>query len=1088
MVEAPVWTELGQRLHHFADNLAADPAFREVITALKAGRPASVDGVVGSACALLMASMAQHADAPLLVVCPQAALVDDVCGDLALFTDASVTAFPAWESRLGERLVYDDIYGDRLRTLKRLNSPQPTGIVVSSIQSLLQPVPPSTAVAQHTRVVRQGERLAADELIQWLVTNGFHATSGVELPGEFARRGGIVDLFAPDWSYPVRVEWFDDQIESMRTFDVTTQRSIDKVTSIDITILPSAGNAAMRAAGVRSDLMSYLPASAWCVLWEPQQIDQQATRYLHRQEDPDTHWQLGDVFASIAKFGHVSVSSLATSVAPDHYGLATKSVERFSGEVAGVKDELESAADQSNVYLVCRTEAERKRLNEVFQSSRLTHDGRLNYVAGHLHAGFHLPRENALLLGAAEMFRRSELTRKPRKRVGKKIDSFLDLRSGDLVVHLVHGIGRYRGLEKLKRENQIEDHLTIEFHGGTKVYVPATKIDLVQKYVGATKSRPRLATIGGAQWQKVRKAAEAAVIDMAADLLEMQAQRAARPGITFLSDSEWQREFDSLFPYDETNDQLLAIESIKEDMERGVPMDRLLCGDVGFGKTEVAIRAAFKAVDNGYQVGILVPTTVLAEQHFRTFKSRFAEFPFEIARLSRFCSRADEREITQRIKEGNVDIVIGTHRIASKDVEFQNLGLLVIDEEQRFGVQIKERLKSLRATVDVLTMTATPIPRTLHMAMTGMRDISNLESPPEERVAVETRVVRWDDQLIRSAVLRELNRGGQIYFVHNRIEDIGSVLHKLQEIVPEATMRIGHGQMPETQLESVMVGFVNHEFDLLLSTTIVESGLDIPNANTILIDNADRFGLSDLHQLRGRVGRYRHRAYCYLLVEKHKHITPQAAKRLHAIEEFSQMGAGFAIAMRDLEFRGAGNVLGTQQSGHIAAIGYELYCDLLDAAVRRLRRMPPKLKVDVNIDLPGEAWIPNDYVPDLRAKIDVYRRMTSIATTDDLENLRSELVDRFGPPPDSVLHLLALNDLKIDAAVWQIDLIRIEDQDGDRYLVFEYTDRARIQQLAKTSHGRLRVVDGRCAYALLNADVEDPNAVLAEAKSVLQLV
>ncbi len=752
-----------------------------------------------------------------------------------------------------------------------------------------------------------------------------------------------------------------------------------------------------------------------------------------------------------------------------------------------MKVELEQAATAEHVFLVCQTEAESQRLTEILGGTSLANEGRLHFVSGRLGAGFHLVREQALLLGGAELFRRTDLQRKVHRRIGKKIDSFLDLRNGDLVVHLVHGIGRYRGLEKLKRENQIEDHLTVEFAGGTRVYVPATKIDLVQKYVGATKARPRLATIGGVQWQKRRNAAELAVTDMAAELLEVQAQRAARPGIAFLPDTAWQHEFDASFPYEETVDQLVAIDAIKEDMLKPTPMDRLLCGDVGFGKTEVAIRAAFKAVDNGYQVAVLVPTTILAEQHYHTFRERMAEFPFAIGRLSRFCSPREEREIVKGVHDGTIDIVIGTHRLASKDVEFSNLGLLIIDEEQRFGVGVKERLKSLRATVDVLTMSATPIPRTLHMALTGMRDISNLETPPQERVAVETRVSRWDDQLIRTAVLRELNRGGQVYFVHNRVQDIERVRHKLQEIVPEASIRIGHGQMHEHDLEEVMVGFVAGEFDLLLATTIVESGLDIPNANTIFIDAADNYGLSDLHQLRGRVGRYKHRAHCYLLVDKQKHITPQAAKRLRAIEEFSQMGAGFAIAMRDLEFRGAGNVLGTQQSGHIAAIGYELYCELLEAAVRRLKRMPPKLKVEVNIDLPGEALLPDDYVPALRNKVDLYRRLSRVESLADVRQFEAELRDRFGPPPPPVLQLLSLAELKIDAAVWRIEVIRLEIQDGKTYIVCEYADRARIAQLARARGKRVRIVDDRCVYLPLQADSQDPTGVIADVKSVLQL-
>jgi transcription-repair coupling factor (superfamily II helicase) len=511
-------------------------------------------------------------------------------------------------------------------------------------------------------------------------------------------------------------------------------------------------------------------------------------------------------------------------------------------------------------------------------------------------------------------------------------------------------------------------------------------------------------------------------------------------------------------------------------------MDRLLCGDVGYGKTELAIRAAFKAVDSGFQVGVLVPTTVLAEQHLRTFQNRMAEFPIEIESLSRFSTRKQQSQIIERLACGQIDVVIGTHRLGQADVRFQNLGLVIIDEEQRFGVEIKERLKHIRQTVDVLTMTATPIPRTLHLSLIGARDISNLETPPEDRLAVETRVTRFKPDLIRHAVIRELNRNGQVFFVHNRIQDIAKVAARLKEIVPEARIEIGHGQMPEGQLERVMLGFVNHRFDVLLATTIVESGLDIPNANTIFIDEADRYGLADLHQLRGRVGRYKHRAYCYLLVDEKKHLSPTAAKRLRAIEEFSNMGAGFAIAMRDLEIRGAGNILGTQQSGHIAAVGYEFYCQLLENAVRRLRHQPPKRHLDVDIDLPGEAHFPDEYVPDMKLKLDLYRRLARVTSDDELREIDEELADRFGAPPAPARRLLALCALRIDAAVWAIQEIHMEDS----YVVFGYSDRTRIEQLRKQSEGRLRVVDDHSAYLPISKQVRVSEAIFAAVKSLLR--
>jgi len=734
------------------------------------------------------------------------------------------------------------------------------------------------------------------------------------------------------------------------------------------------------------------------------------------------------------------------------------------------------------VFVVCQTEAEGRRLADIFGSTQLAREGKLHFPIGSLQNGFRLVPDRIVLLSSGELFRRADLRRPARRRLSRVLDSFVELREGDLVVHVAHGIARYRGLKLLEKNGQVEEHLVLEFQGQTKLYVPSSKIGLVQKYVGGAKSRPTLAKLGGRMWGRQKDKVQAAVTDMAADMLELQAARSSRPGIAFPADTEWQREFDASFPYQETGDQLVTIEAIKDDMCRARPMDRLLCGDVGYGKTEVAMRAAFKAVGAGYQVAVLVPTTVLAEQHHRTFSARMAEFPFEIAALSRFATRKQQAEIIARLAGGKIDIVIGTHRLAQPDVHFYNLGLVIIDEEQRFGVEVKERLKALRQIVDVLTMTATPIPRTLHLGLLGVRDISNLETPPADRLAVETRVTRFHPELIRHAVIRELNRGGQMFFVHNRVQDIEVLATRLRQIVPEANLAIAHGQMPEHDLERVMVDFVARRFDLLLTTTIVENGLDIPSANTIFIDEADRYGLADLHQLRGRVGRYKHRAYCYLLIDPNKNLTPSAARRLRAIEEFSDMGAGFAIAMRDLEIRGAGNILGTEQSGHIAMVGYELYCNLLEQAVGRLRRLPPKESIEVDVDLPAEAYIPRSYVPDMRLKIDLYRRLARVSSQAELADFRVELLDRFGPPPPVVERLMAVAGLRIAAHGWQIDSVHMEDA----YVVFTYVSAPRIRELAAISGGRLRVVDGRSAYLPLEERAPGAETIFREVKSLLQ--
>ena len=1069
----------GERMYAWPQLLDEHEGFAAALAALKSKSPATFDGIWGSSCALLGARLLQAAPEYLLAVLPTEQDLAAFAGDWQLFSPLPLALFPPYEGSPEEISLTDDAHGERLSVLKRLasssNTERPARIIATCVQALLQPSPPPQLLRESSRTLHIGDRLEVETFLQWLVERGFSSTTAVQMPGEFSFRGGILDLFSPDQTSPVRLELFDDTIESLRRFDIATQRSLEQLADFEVTAPPTAD-------ACRGQLTEYLSAASWIALIEPHRVHEEGSAYLRHVERPQLLHGMSDVFRDLAKFPLASVSALATIDAGTICHVGIESIERFSGEIGHVREELDTLGQQSEVFVIAQTEAEQERLQELLNTAIIATQGRLHYVVGNLSAGFRLTKQRKVLVTGHELFHRGELRRTPRRHLGKAIDSFLDLREGDLVVHLAHGIGRYRGLKLISKGDHVEEHLEIEFHGGTKLYVPGVKIGLVQKYIGGTKTTPTLAKIGGKTWGKQRAAAEEAVADLASEMLEVQAMRTARPGIAFGPDTQWQHEFDASFPYTETPDQLTAITALKADMIRPRPMDRLLCGDVGFGKTEVAMRAAFKAVDNGYQVAVLVPTTILAEQHYRTFMERLAEFPFDIAKLSRFCTPPEERAAIAGLKSGRVDIVIGTHRLASKDVEFNNLGLVVIDEEQRFGVDVKERLKTFRATVDVLTMSATPIPRTLHMSLVGVRDISNLTTAPQDRTAVETKVTRWNDEQIRHAIHRELSRGGQIYFVHNRVQDIELVKKRLEMLVPEARIRIGHGQMPEGELEVVMVDFVAHKFDLILATTIVESGLDIPNANTIFIDEADRYGLADLHQLRGRVGRYKHRAYCYLLLDPNKHITPNASRRLRAIEEFSEMGAGFAISMRDLEIRGAGNLLGTQQSGHIAAVGYELYCQLLESAVRHLQKKPPKISLDVDIDLPGEAFLPDDYVPDMRLKIDLYRRMSRVENYDQVSDLRIELRDRFGPLPAPVEHLLALTELKMDAAVWQVNGIFVED----RFVVFKYANPGRIEQLAKLHKKALRVVDGQSAYWPLPQLQMHGAALLALAKKVLR--
>ncbi len=1076
MTSATTLSSAAGQLLELPERLFQIQAFADAVASLQAGHAATIDGAWGSACALVAAALAQKAPGPLVVVCPQPDDSDAFQNDLPIFTQAPVAAFPAWETFAAERVIHDELFGDRLRLLKRLAAGDDLpAIIVTSIQGLLQPSPARSLLARRTRRLSVGEEVEIDALLAWLASQGFQSVSAVELPGEFSRRGGILDLFAADWSNPVRVELFGDEVESLRRFDVASQRSLESLPAIDVTVLDAAFD--------ECELMSdYLPADAWFALLEPAELDEQGRQYLRRLDQPEKFHTVKAVLQAAYRFPSVTVERIASGSLDLSCHLPIESIERFSGDIGRVRQELDSVAAGQRMFVVCQTEAEAQRLEEIFRDSRLAASGALAFPVGHLRAGFRLVSEGVALVSGGELFQRSDVARRSVRQLGRVIDSFLELREGDLVVHVAHGIARYLGLRLLEKGDQIEEHMELEFHGGTKVYVPASKIELVQKYVGGTKARPPLARIGGKSWARHKRLAENAVIDLASDLLELQATRTSRPGIAFQTRSDWQRAFEAAFPYNDTADQATATQAIQRDMAKPRPMDRLVCGDVGYGKTELAMRAAFAAVDSGYQVAVLVPTTVLAEQHYRTFAGRMAEYPFEISKLSRFCTKKEQREILERAESGAVDVIIGTHRLAQKDVAFHNLGLVIIDEEQRFGVDVKERLKHLRRTVDVLTLTATPIPRTLHMSLLGLRDISNLETPPEDRQAVETRVTRFEPELIRHAVLRELNRGGQIFFVHNRIEDIEAVHQRLKQIVPEASVAIGHGQMAEGELERVMLGFINRQHDILLSTTIIESGLDIPNANTIFIDEADRYGLADLHQLRGRVGRYKHRAYCYLLVDPLKALTPSAARRLRAIEEFSSMGAGFAIAMRNLEIRGAGNILGSEQSGHINAVGYELYCELLERAVRKLKHMSPKERVDVNLDLPGQAFLPRSYVPDMRLKIDLYRRLARVASEAELTDFQAELADRFGPPPEEAQRLIRVMLIRLLAQRWSIHSMHLEDA----YVVCGYHLRTQAERLEQLSKKRLRVVDSRSAYVTLKVDPHDADGILQQLESLLR--
>ena len=1077
-----------------------------------------IDGAWGSASALAGAALARNAPKTLLVVLAHPGDVEPWLHDLQTFSGLKPLLFPAWEEWPPRKTLLDEVPGQRLRVIQKFTQ-NPPRLILTTIAALMQPVPSRAELAQRGRRLKKGEQLDIEALMQWFVDHGFKRVDAVELPGEFSKRGGILDVFSPDAEAPYRLELFGDEIDTIRSFSAQTQRSLEELQEI-LVVGDAARGIAHSSIPKASLFTDHLPENTWIALVEPNELQEQGRFFLETVADFTGLFNVQGVFSQLLKFPNVTVSAMPRPSVETVVHLRVESVERFSGNVTRVRDELDAVAPRDRVFIACHNEAEVHRLQQVLEAGKLADSHRLQLVTGSVRAGFRMVEAGIVVLGSHELFHREQTPAGekpaaglPRRRIeSRAIDSFLELNEGDLVVHVVQGIARYRGMKMLDRglkepgsgvskdepenaevdgeirnpkseiRNPQEEHLLLEFRDGVMMYVPVSKIDLVQKYVGGSKSDPELSKLGGTAWGRKKERVEEAVRDLAADMIQLQAMRASQPGFAFPTDSDWMREFEASFPYQETPDQLTAVSEIKGDLEKARPMDRLLCGDVGYGKTEMAVRAAFKVIDNGKQVAVLVPTTVLAEQHYRTFSQRFAAYPFVVEVVSRFRSPGENKKILKRVNEGAVDVIIGTHRLLSKDVNFKDLGLVIVDEEQRFGVEHKERLKHMRAMIHVLTMTATPIPRTLHLALLGIRDISNLETPPPERLPVETRIIRWDDKLIRAAILRELNRDGQVYFVHNRVYDIDRIRNRVQGIVPEAKIVVGHGQMNEHQLEAAMLAFVRKEANILVATTIIESGLDIPNANTIFIDQADNYGLADLHQLRGRVGRQKNRAYAYMLLDGEREVTPNAAKRLKAIEEFTELGSGFKIAMRDLEIRGAGNILGMEQSGHISAIGYELYCQLLENAVRAMKSLPLKTPLEVTVDLPWPAYLPRDYVPGQKLRMEVYRRLARIRDVRKIEDFRTEMRDRYGPVPEAADWLLRLTELRLLAARWQVSNVHRNGKD----IVLTYRSEKRIKQLTAHSKGRLKVIDEHSAYLRLQEGEDEAKKLYALLKGLLE--
>ncbi len=1044
--------------------------------------PFSLAGLTPTAKALYLVLLWQATERPLLVLSgdgqhaePLAELMETFFHLLVPHAGAGPLLLPALDVLPGQKLSpHAEIMGQRATGLWRLASGDAPVVVAPAAAALFR-----THAAEYYRrlalELRAGEELPLDTIEAHLQSIGYEKRDPVEMVGEYSIRGGILDVFPADSARPLRVEFFGDEIESIRRFDVASQRSVVKVAEARVLPLREQPRAAPAPPGwefaealetPRESSLIELAGGAAIVLDEPEQIRAAAERLwkrLEQQEVPQLaaanffRWE--ELAERIGDAPQIALRELDLDAAAPH--IATRPAMAFHGSMQVAVAEAKTLVEQGyRVAFFAPANGELERLADIlreysvpFQLGLAPNEAASPYLAeraylagpvastylikGNVRRGSIFPESSIAFIGSEDLFDSSDLIARPgitKAQLTAFAADLADLKPGDFVVHVTHGVGKFLGVREIAQGGQKGDFMLLEYAGEAKLYVPLTRLDLVEKYRGGGESAPPLDRLGGSTWTQRKSRVKAKMRDMASELLKLYAQRRMTEGFAFSPDSNWQREFEDGFEFTETRDQLSAVRDIKRDMESPHPMDRLLCGDVGYGKTEVAMRAAFKALGDGKQVAVLAPTTVLAFQHYETFKRRFATVPVRIEMFSRFRAAREIKQALEELAAGKVDIAIGTHRLLSKDVEFRDLGLLIIDEEQRFGVRHKERLKQIRQNVDVLTMSATPIPRTLHMSLLGIRDMSVIETPPKDRLAIHTVVAHFDPELIRAAIDQELSRGGQVYFLHNRVDTIFSRAAAIQQLVPHARIGVGHGQMGEQELERVLLGFMRHEYDVFVSTTIVENGLDIPLANTIIIENAERHGLAELYQLRGRVGRSNRRAYAYLLVPADAELSEIARKRLAALREFSDLGAGFKIAALDLELRGAGNLLGGEQHGHIAAVGFDTYVRLLEQTVQELRGEPAPLEIHTALNLGLDLRIPSEYIADENQRLRAYKRIADARDAAEAERIRAELADRYGPPPEAVQALLEFALLK--TAAEQAGIEAIDRRGGALHIKF----------------------------------------------------
>ncbi|WP_080843559.1 transcription-repair coupling factor [Cytobacillus gottheilii] len=1075
-----------------------------------------IAGLSGSARALFISSVYEQTKQPVLIVTHNLLQAQKLYDDIvSLIGEEEVLLYPANELIAAEiSIASPELKAQRIEALNYLIQ-QKTGIVIAPMAGVRKVLPPSDLWKEYQMTLSVGDDLLEEQL-NLFIQMGYVRVDMVSAPGEFSVRGGIIDIYPLTENDPIRIELFDTEIDSIRTFSLEDQRSKNKlqqtligpateipleqahydrlIKQIELNLGKSlkklknekdktllSQNIGYELEQLRtghkpeqlfkytslayesgSSLIDYLPDSGLVFIDEISRV-QEMNDSLEKEEAEWYTSMLGegkmihDVKVAFtlkeltARTNHsITYMSLFLRHVPNTspqniVNMTCKQMQNFHGQMNVLKGELERW--EKNNYSVVFLASDDERVNKLqkvledyeidavkISADQAVLQGRVQILPGGLQTGFELSSQRLAVITEEELFNKKvkKKARKQKLSNAERIKSYSELKIGDYVVHVNHGIGKYIGIETLEINGVHKDYLHIRYQGSDKLYVPVEQIDLVQKYVASESKEPKIYKLGGNDWKRVKKKVQSSVEDIADDLIKLYAERESSKGYAFSPDGEMQRDFEAAFQYQETEDQIRSIHEIKKDMERERPMDRLLCGDVGYGKTEVAIRAIFKAIADGKQVAFLVPTTILAQQHFETMRERFQDYPIEIGLLSRFRSKKQQTETLKGLKAGTIDVVVGTHRILSKDIEYRDLGLLVIDEEQRFGVTHKEKIKQLKTNVDVLTLTATPIPRTLHMSMLGVRDLSVIETPPENRFPVQTYVMEYNGALVREAIERELARDGQVYFLYNRVEDIERKAEEISMLVPDARVTYAHGKMTENELESVMIGFLEGEYDVLVSTTIIETGVDIPNVNTLIVHDADRMGLSQLYQLRGRVGRSNRVAYAYFTYRKDKVLTEVAEKRLQAIKEFTELGSGFKIAMRDLTIRGAGNLLGAEQHGFIDSVGFDLYSQMLKEAIEERKDVmmgTEEKKARMEIDLELDAYIPDAYIADGHQKIEMYKRFRGISALEDVEELQEEIVDRFGDYPQEVSYLFTIAEMKVFGELSGIEIIKQSKQE-----------------------------------------------------------